>query len=109
MSGKPVSEVNYLLNKIHEGYFRELIEQIQQNLGLTYLQQEDPSTNLCMQHAAEVRDEYKTHFNALDFAFFLLGIGIEKEDSHHSRSTIPTTAQEFWDLVNQGNNKTQSS
>lgn len=102
-------KTNILLQKVHVGYFREWIEQIQQNLGLTYLPQEDSPSNLCYQHADEVRDEYKTHFNAVDFAFFLLGMGIEKEDSPHYKSKIPSTTQEFWDLVNQGNNKNQSS
>lgn len=102
-------ETDKLLQKINKGYFKEWIERIQQNLGLTYIQQKNSNPNLCFKQGDEVRDEYKTHFNSVDFAFFLLAIEMKMEDTHNYAITIPKTTREFWDLVNLGNIKFKSS
>jgi hypothetical protein len=102
-------EMSTLLQKIHEGCFMGWIEQVQQNLGLTFLKQMDTDFNLCLQHAEEVSDEYKTHFSFIDFAHYLIGVGCSLEDILKQKPNLPTTPGEFWKLVNLGNNKTKIS
>ena len=72
-----------------------LIKQIEQKLGLLFINEESPN-NLCFANDNDLlKDEFKTTFTANDLhCFFKVNINRQ----------IPESLEEFWETVKRGKN-----
>ena len=71
----------------------DLIKQIEQKLGLLFINEESPN-NLCFANDNDsLKDQFKTTFNSRDlYHFFKI----------NTNQQIPESSEEFWEIVKRG-------
>jgi len=95
------------INKLNS----ELVTQIAEELGLTFVPEKEPEGNVCMVNNKEVRDVFKTTFaiiDILDYIYAVLHSQIYREkykeflkiDFPHV--PFPKNRETFWQLVKLG-------
>lgn len=71
----------------------DLIKQIEQKLGLLFINEESPN-NLCFASDNDsLKDEFKTTFNSKDLYYFL---------KINTNQQIPESSEEFWEIIKRG-------
>jgi hypothetical protein len=92
-----------LIKQIHQkakdGTLEGLIKEFQTQFDLTFEPNANPTPNLCLKDAVEVRDEYKTTFSSQDLAHYLLAIGINNINFKIEEIPLPKNVAIFWELV----------
>ncbi|WP_194973949.1 hypothetical protein [Aquiflexum lacus] len=95
--------IKQIQQKAKDGTLKDLMNEFQTNLDLTF--ESNPTPNLCLKDAEEVRDEYKTTFSLQDLTHYLSAIGINKINFKIEKTPIPKDAGTFWELVRRGKSK----
>jgi len=89
----------------------EIVKQIANNLGLTFIVKKDPDGNVCLANSPEVRPEFRETFTIVDLQDYCCAVlHSENFRENHQEFTkidfsqipIPTDTIEFWKLVESG-------
>ena len=89
----------------------KILNQIEENLGLTFVPEKAEAANVCMTNSSEVRDEYKETFapiDLLDYIYAVLHSPIYREKYKEflkidfPRVPYPEDPKTFWQLVGLG-------
>ena len=85
----------------------ELAEKISEKLGLTFINEEESSGNVCLANSDELRPEFKETFTLSDMLYYELAIlnPLNIEDKNKSLlalDLVPKDRNSFWDLVSLG-------
>lgn len=80
----------------------DLVQQLEKHLQLLFVS-EKGNGNLCFADDIEMRPEFRTTFNAIDFTFYLLAV-LESSKIALERAAFPfpNTTTLFWKSVNEG-------
>ena len=78
---------------------KSFIQQLEQKLGLTYIEEEQG--NVCMaNNNSELRDDFKQSFTMADVLNYIKAAGSEGKDVR-----LPENAEEFWNIIAHGLNR----
>ena len=86
----------------------ELVEKISNELGLTFMTENEQRGNVCLADSAELRPEFKETFTSTDVLHFKYAVlksttNQEENNDFSILNSVPKDRRIFWELVELGN------
>lgn len=81
---------------------KEIIEHIERNLGLSFIDDKYVDGEVCFANSSEVRTEFRQSFSAQDIVNYIQAIEHKMNDKAIVQIPYPKGLDAFWKLVEEG-------